>query len=759
MNKSTSNKKNVVDNSTLDVKGNLHIGDVTYIINEKKVTIPHLLTNNIPSNGGRILGRDKELATIATHLAHNLPTVLVNGIGGIGKTSVAAKYVATFGHTYKHLAWLTVQSSLVEAFTNDIVLLKSLHIEQDVRQLIETQRLTDAFKLVVHQLNTLENTLVVLDNANDIADLMDNKNLFDTAKCHYLITSRTQPQEWTIVPIDVLSEDEAVALFRKIAPSAPDPRGEKVAADPEGENASLSPLGSGDVALKSLLSKLFYHTLLIELVAKAVENAGFSFQELQTMVETQFIHNEKLNEDIVPTGKHGDNYAAKRAKIEEYIWLIFKNVKDLGNDAKQILRGMALLPVATPFDRDFLKIHLALFEVKDIVPNLSLLVEWGWLEKEQNKWFKMHPLIGDVVVEHLKVDAVFAEKYMIYVAKLIYYDNSIPEHNLFRINENRPLAERLNSLFFDKNTEGVSELLNNLGNLEESFGFYKKSIDFKKRSLQIAEVIFDKNNEVIAIRQNNLGLGYQKLGYFNDADTLLNAALASDLKNFGESSHAVNVRQCNLAILYQNMGRFNESIRLAEIVLENTLKNHSKEELFISLVKNILGLTYINLEKYDLSIKFLEESLELNIKNLGENHPNVASIQANLSEPYRRIKQFDKAMSLSKTALEMSLKNFENKQHPDISKMQNILSNIYADVGKYDEAIALLKMSLASNLKNFGEGHLSIAICQSNLANVYKSMGKDAEAKSLWKEAYEICLKKMGAEYHHTILFKQRAEM
>ena len=177
MDKSTPNKKNVVDHSTLDIKGNLHIGDVTYIINEKTVTIPHLLTNNIPSNAERILGRETELATIATHLANNLPTVLVNGIGGIGKTSVAAKYVTTFGHTYKHLAWLTVQSSLVEAFTNDIVLLKSLHIEKHVRQLIENQRLTDAFKLVVHQLNTLKNTLVVLDNANDVSDLMTHKNL------------------------------------------------------------------------------------------------------------------------------------------------------------------------------------------------------------------------------------------------------------------------------------------------------------------------------------------------------------------------------------------------------------------------------------------------------------------------------------------------------------------------------------------------------------------------------------------------------
>ena len=195
-------------------------------------------------------------------MAQHKPTILVNGIGGIGKTSVAAKYMATFGNQYKHLAWLTVQSSLAEAFTNDIVLLKSLYIEQDIWQLIETQRLKDAFKLVVHKLNTLDKTLVVLDNANNAEDLITHKSLFDTAKCHYLITSRTQPQEWTIVEIDHLPPDEAVNLFRKLAPS----------------------VIATDDALKSLLEKLFYHTLLIELVAKAVANTGFSFEELQITV-------------------------------------------------------------------------------------------------------------------------------------------------------------------------------------------------------------------------------------------------------------------------------------------------------------------------------------------------------------------------------------------------------------------------------------------------------------------------------------------
>ena len=130
---SSPHKKNVVENASIQADGNVHIGDITYNLNDKEVKIPHLLTNNIPTNADHILGRDTELQTITTHLLQNKPTVLVNGIGGIGKTSVATKYVATHGQEYKHLAWLTVQSSVAESFTNDVVLLKALHIEQDVR--------------------------------------------------------------------------------------------------------------------------------------------------------------------------------------------------------------------------------------------------------------------------------------------------------------------------------------------------------------------------------------------------------------------------------------------------------------------------------------------------------------------------------------------------------------------------------------------------------------------------------------------------
>jgi hypothetical protein len=398
MNPEIPNSKNNVINSELHAGRDIRIGDdyITYnnYFAAQEVKIPQRLTNNIPTNADHILGRATELAQAHDHLAQHQATVLFNGIGGIGKTALASKYMAVYGSDYKHLAWITVQSTLAEAFTNNTPLLASLQITQQVQDYIAAKQLDKAFEYLFHQLNLLAHTLVVIDNANDLDDLDQYKNWFDTAHCHFLITSRSQPSEWATVEVDSLPEDEAVNLFRKLHPS--------VSAD--------------DEAIKSLLSKLFYHTLLIELVAKAGASTGIPFADLQTMIETKFIHDEQLNEDIVNTGRHGDYYETKRAKIEEYIWLIFSNVKDLGDDAKQILRGMALLPVATPFERDFLKEHLALFEVKDVVANLSLLVERGWLEREQSKgqkpYFKMHPLISDVVVEHLEVDAIFANDYI-----------------------------------------------------------------------------------------------------------------------------------------------------------------------------------------------------------------------------------------------------------------------------------------------------------------------------------------------------------
>jgi hypothetical protein len=183
-----SQHKNIV-NGIIIASGNVIIGDTTYINNyfaAQEVKIPHRLTNNIPTNAEHILGRTTELAQAKDHLAQHQATILFNGIGGIGKTALASKYMALYGSEYKHLAWITVQSTLAEAFTNNAPLLASLQITKQVQDYIETKQLDKAFEFLFHQLNLLERTLVVIDNTNELDDLDQYKNWFDTANCHFL---------------------------------------------------------------------------------------------------------------------------------------------------------------------------------------------------------------------------------------------------------------------------------------------------------------------------------------------------------------------------------------------------------------------------------------------------------------------------------------------------------------------------------------------------------------------------------------------
>ena len=527
---------------------------------------PHPLTNNIPSNAEHILGRETELKSIATLLSMNKLTILVNGIGGMGKTSVATKFIALYGHAYQYIGWVTVQKNLVDAFINHSILLDSLDIGKKVQDLVASQQSDKAFECIMHQLNLLEKTLIVIDNANNLADLLEYKHLFDNTSCHFIITSRNRPLEWATVPIESLPNHEAVELFKSLAPSIVS---NKVVNKPT------------DTDIENLLSKLYFHTLLIELVAKAVASSGISFGAINAMIETKFIHHEELSEEIVSTGRHGDSLAenAKRTNIENYIWLIFNQVTGLSETSKDILRGMSLLPLAMGFERKELKDFFEVMGIKDIVHPLAILVERGWLDKEDGEkaTYKMHPLIADVVIKHLGVNATFADAYINHTARLIHYSNINPEHDLFTINKNKPFAERLSDLFFEDNTEEVSELLGNLGYLAESFGFYQKSADLKERALEIAEMIFDKNHSTVAVSQSNLANVYSDLGRYDKAAELLETALESAEKNFGKDHPTVAVSQSNLAWVHKNIGQDARAKELWQSAYQNYLNNLGAE--------------------------------------------------------------------------------------------------------------------------------------------------------------------------------------
>ena len=412
----------------------VHIGDnITHIINEQSLDIPVRLTNFIPVDASHVVGRDTELQTICNIFGADKPIAFVNGMGGIGKTTLALKYIVTYTPQYQHLAWLNAAAGIQSAFIGNDALLTALHIKEDVEKYINAAQLDKAFDCVFKRLNDLattngaiqnhplskNNILVVLDNANELEDLLAYKKYFDTAHIHLLITSRALPTDWQTIKVEALPKEQALKLFRQTAPS----------------------VNAADDALFDLLDKLFYHTLLIELVAKAAKANAMDFDRLRRAINDKFIHDPDLQKRKINVAPHSESIGeeVKRAKISEYIWLIFKSVKELPQQAREMLRAFALLPPATAFDESFLTQHFTQWDiVEDIYDDLDIhLVERGWLDKDRVR-YSLHPLIAEVVVEHLRVDAAYADGYTEKLTKLLWYDNNDYSDNLFEKKQYEP---------------------------------------------------------------------------------------------------------------------------------------------------------------------------------------------------------------------------------------------------------------------------------------------------------------------------------
>jgi len=83
--------------------------------------IPHHndkhLTQHPPAPPHSFLGREEELTEIHELLNQESRLLLVNGIGGIGKTTIAQAYCEQHRDQFRHIAWLTCNPYIAEAVT------------------------------------------------------------------------------------------------------------------------------------------------------------------------------------------------------------------------------------------------------------------------------------------------------------------------------------------------------------------------------------------------------------------------------------------------------------------------------------------------------------------------------------------------------------------------------------------------------------------------------------------------------------------
>ena len=175
---------------------------------------------NLPVRPDLFIGQDKMLADLRAALAagSGVVTVTVTGLGGVGKSTLAARYAATRFGGHGVVWWITADTpATIEAGLAAL----AVAIQPALSRALPLEALRE---WALQWLACHDGWLLVLDNVNDPADIAPLTGRVATGR--FLVTSRLAVG-WhaitsSVARLDVLSAENAVELLTRIAPGQAD---------------------------------------------------------------------------------------------------------------------------------------------------------------------------------------------------------------------------------------------------------------------------------------------------------------------------------------------------------------------------------------------------------------------------------------------------------------------------------------------------------------------------------------------------------
>jgi tetratricopeptide (TPR) repeat protein len=676
--------KKYFDKATSDIKEELlkvlsHLN--IQISTNFKTDLPKHLTIEIPTlSKESIIGRSKELNGLHQMLFDNKMIVVMNGMGGIGKTTLAQVYIHEYSEEYQHIAWISHNfEDITLDFANAKGLVENLEIKKEIS---ETQEI---FNEIFRKLKLIDKkpNLLIIDNADESIEKI-RYSLPQQPNWHILITSRHELNGFSIKNLEFLSKEEALSLFKT-----------------HYLRNDLS-----DLQIIELIDLVDCHTLTIEILAKTAMIQRYSFEKLNLVI----IDNAKSNVKINRPGTD------KIERITSFLCFIF-NLSDLNENELWLLKQFVCLPPEFHnYKLLFDLINPDKSQKEEIfAETLELLMQNGWLLK--NRYadsYKMHRVIIEVVKRQISIEFNDINHLIKGITQKIEFNETIEnpvdklkwlpfgttilpfliheDSLLIKLEDNIGLvlmkngkydeAKQLFESAYNKVTKmqknkaiSISRLQSHLGIVLQELGDYLSAKNMFHKSLETDRLEFGEEHPVMAVRYTNLALLLRDLGEFEDARLLIEKSVKIDELNYGLNHPFSIASRINLAIILQNFGEFEK----AKNILEKNLKK--EKEIYGSSHPNTalgyynLATVLIDLGMYNRAYKLLNCALDIDIRNFGEYNSQIALCLINMAIIKKNLGDNKKAIELAEKSLSIFLKVLP-EDHPNIKKAIEILEEI-----------------------------------------------------------------------------------
>lgn len=683
MDTNDSNQRDFVGRDKILLQVNLgdhstYIAQQMILYPEKK--IPRALTKP-PFQAEVFLGRKKDLDAIQKHFfskdSSNSVLLLVNGQGGIGKSTLAAQYYDRYKADYMHTAWVGSEKSIANALLTHLTRPLSLSFEPTMP---EKERLD---LLLAAMDNLAKPCLLVLDNANELEDLA--QHYFRLRSCrhfHWLLTSRIAHFEQAkCYVVGGLSESVALTLFQRY----------------------FAPLSASEKTIFGLMYQAVGgNTLVIELLAKNLAwfnrlKSHYSLADLLNDLQTKGLLSLSKS-TVVATGYHTDSF---RQEKPEAIIAGMYDLSALSREEVVVLSVFSVLPAERI---EFETCNTLLPNMPDLENNALTLAQKGWIDfDKKNKTFKCSPVVQAITrMKNLNLRDDCQPLIKCLIEKL---DSDVIHENNYK--DSTLLAHYGESIvavlvLFDYNLtvlcERIGIFYSTTGNLKKALFFYEKSCQVMGQLSKIhSDNQYFKNG--LAISFAKLGNTYTALGnldaalQFYEAATILAVQLCEKYPLNVEFKNGLAISHCFLANTYDALSNFDDALLNYKVYL-----NISKElfDLFPLNVKykNDLAIAYSKLGDVHMTLGNLDEVclfykyyFDMN-EQLCENYPENMKFKHGLAISYRKLGEAQSALGDLEAAFQFYKMGCELSEtlcnnYSTNAGFKNELANSYYHLGKF----------------------------------------------------------------------------
>lgn len=568
--------------------------------------------------------------------------LLISGIGGIGKTTLAENLFEKVKMMFDVSLWMTYKESVASSIAMAMA-------EKNV-----DENLMIHFKKIMNTKNNQRNIIFVDD--------VDNKYLFDKDRdileqnAVVIITSRMESVSgYMSYEIKPFSDFECVSVFKQYY------------------KGSLS-LQDRNMVIK-LVNQFGKSTLLIELFARA---ANKSSKDINVFLEDIF------KSGISSVGIRVQNNKEKSyVKITEHLAKLY-SLENITDEQKGILINFSLSGERGVIGK-FVKIINASEE------DIGDLVEFGWIKHSTNGFY-MHALIRECIKSQI-------EEYDGYISKLKeFYVNRESFQDEYSITEKGMHFDIiLNILKYIKfSNEQDIYIFYNLIQLLDFFAYYESLDDVVGLAIQELEKFEESKTraKVGCDIFNAAGLAYLS---YDKAKSLICFWSEKQLldKFFANNEKTYSSWYCNMGLAHIDID-FEKANQFLNKALELEKKHYGENSIYVADVYHNIGKNYLAASKYKNAYLYFEKAQRIkNEKGYTYSLAKTEFALANtlafmLKEPFKT-EDIEKIRALYISVLE-GYKSLNNISKLEYYNTLQIISEFLSKIGEENNSLKLKEL-------------------------------------------------------------------